>query len=131
MHLDREDGLLGEVARSFGDDNFVFVAYDDPALFTTGGMDRLASLAKATVPLFAIHGDVDTVVQLAANSGLVKERYTLELRAEGFSVTNTPQFSNPNASVNNYTTNPATNTFGVITGAGGNRTMQFGMKFGF
>ena len=40
-------------------------------------VDRLASLAKATVPLFAIHGDVDTVVPLAANSGLVKERYTL------------------------------------------------------
>lgn len=38
-------------------------------------VDRLASLAKAGVPLFAIHGDVDTVVPLEANSGLVKERY--------------------------------------------------------
>jgi hypothetical protein len=28
------------------------------------------------VPLFAIHGDVDAVVPLEANSGLVKERYT-------------------------------------------------------
>ena len=39
-------------------------------------IDRLAPLARAGVPLFAIHGDVDTVVPLAANSGLVKERYT-------------------------------------------------------
>ena len=38
-------------------------------------VDRLAGLAKAGVPLFAIHGDVDTVVPLAENSGLVRERY--------------------------------------------------------
>ena len=39
-------------------------------------IDRLAPLARAGVPLFAIHGDVDAVVPLAANSGLVQERYT-------------------------------------------------------
>jgi len=39
-------------------------------------VDRLAGLAKAGVPLFAIHGDVDAVVPLEANSGLVRERYT-------------------------------------------------------
>ena len=39
-------------------------------------IDRLAPLAGAGVPLFAIHGDVDTVVPLEANSRLVKERYT-------------------------------------------------------
>jgi len=38
-------------------------------------VDRLARLAKAHTPLFAIHGDVDTVVPLPANSGLLKERY--------------------------------------------------------
>ena len=38
-------------------------------------IDRLASLARASVPIFAIHGDVDTVVPLEANSGLMKERY--------------------------------------------------------
>ena len=37
-------------ARSFGDDNFVFVAYDDPALLTPGGMDRVAELARAVGP---------------------------------------------------------------------------------
>lgn len=38
-------------------------------------VDRLASLAKARIPLFLIHGDVDKVVPLEANSGLVNERY--------------------------------------------------------
>lgn len=38
-------------------------------------VDRLAGLAKAKVPLFAIHGDDDKVVPLEANSGRVKERY--------------------------------------------------------
>ena len=32
-------------------------------------------LAKAKVPVFIIHGDVDKVVPLAANSGLIAERY--------------------------------------------------------
>jgi pimeloyl-ACP methyl ester carboxylesterase len=39
-------------------------------------VDRLAPLAEAHVPLFAIHGDVDKTVPLEANSGLLKERYT-------------------------------------------------------
>lgn len=37
--------------------------------------DRLSALARARVPLFAIHGDVDKVVPLEANSGEVKKRY--------------------------------------------------------
>ena len=37
--------------------------------------ERLESLAKAKVPLFAIHGDVDKVVPLEANSGVVASRY--------------------------------------------------------
>ena len=38
-------------------------------------IDRLAALAKAKVPLFAIHGDMDTLVPLEANSGEVRKRY--------------------------------------------------------
>lgn len=38
-------------------------------------IDRLMPLANARVPLFAIHGDVDAVVPLGANSGLMKSRY--------------------------------------------------------
>ncbi len=35
---------------AFGDDNFVFVAYDDPALLTPAGMDRVAELAAELGP---------------------------------------------------------------------------------
>jgi pimeloyl-ACP methyl ester carboxylesterase len=38
-------------------------------------VERLEGLARAKVPLFAIHGDADKVVPLEANSGRVKERY--------------------------------------------------------
>ncbi len=38
-------------------------------------IDRLAALAQARVPLFHIHGDVDTLVPLADNSGEVARRY--------------------------------------------------------
>src|SRR4051794_23195351 len=37
-------------AKVFGDDNFVFVAYDDPDLLTPAGMDRVAELAEAVGP---------------------------------------------------------------------------------
>jgi len=37
--------------------------------------DRLKALAQAKVPLFAIHGDMDTVVPLERNSGLIAARY--------------------------------------------------------
>ena len=38
-------------------------------------IDRLEPLAKAKVPLFHIHGDVDTVVPLELNSGELAARY--------------------------------------------------------
>ena len=38
-------------------------------------IDRLAALAKAGVPMFAIHGDSDTTVPLDANSGELRKRY--------------------------------------------------------
>ncbi|MFN9717689.1 MAG: alpha/beta hydrolase family protein [Planctomycetota bacterium] len=36
--------------------------------------DRMTALARARVPLFAIHGNVDTVVPLEDNTGLMKTR---------------------------------------------------------
>jgi alpha-beta hydrolase superfamily lysophospholipase len=38
-------------------------------------VDRLAPLAAARVPLFAIHGDADRLVPLAANSGRLRDAY--------------------------------------------------------
>ncbi len=37
-------------ARTFGDDNFVFLVYDDPELLTPAGMDRVKDLAAAVGP---------------------------------------------------------------------------------
>ncbi len=45
------------------------------ALSVHNPIDRLAPLAAARIPLFAIHGDEDKLVPLAANSGLVRDRY--------------------------------------------------------
>src|ERR1700761_5634560 len=42
--------LYRRASAAFGDDNFVFVAYDDPQLFTAAGMDRVAELAKSVAP---------------------------------------------------------------------------------
>lgn len=38
-------------------------------------IDRLAPLAKAKVPIFHIHGDMDRVVPLDTNSAIIKKRY--------------------------------------------------------
>jgi len=55
----------------------------------------------------------------------VTERVGMEIRAEAFSVTNTPQFDLPNANVSDV-------NFGLIKGTvGGNRTMQLGAKISF
>ena len=45
------------------------------ALDTHNPIDRLAPLAKAAVPLFAIHGDKDKIVPLEDNSAVLKSRY--------------------------------------------------------
>ncbi len=39
-----------EAAKTFGDDNFVFVVYDDPELLTPVGLDRVSELAAAVAP---------------------------------------------------------------------------------
>ena len=40
-------------------------------------IERLAPLARASVPLFHLHGDSDTVVPLCPNSGELPKRYAL------------------------------------------------------
>jgi predicted RND superfamily exporter protein len=39
-----------EAARTFGDDNFVFLVYDDPDLLTPGGLERVSELAAGVAP---------------------------------------------------------------------------------
>jgi hypothetical protein len=54
----------------------------------------------------------------------ITERFRLEMRFEGLSITNTPQFSNPG-------TNLGSANFGYVTGAGGARTVQLGARLMF
>jgi len=48
------------------------------------------------------------------------ERYTIQFRAEGFNVTNTPHFANPNANVSNLVLNPN----GTVKNLGGFAQVQ-------
>ena len=58
----------------------------------------------------------------------INERMNMELRAEAFSVTNTPQFDKPGQG---FSTNTAS-TFGYVTNTiGGNRSVQLGAKLTF
>jgi len=54
----------------------------------------------------------------------ITERIKMEVRAESFGITNTPQFNNPNTTLGNA-------NFGYITGAGGGRQLQLGAKINF
>src|SRR5262245_36268297 len=42
--------IYQQAARTFGDDNFVFVVYDDSDLLTPPGLERVAELAAAVAP---------------------------------------------------------------------------------
>ena len=52
----------------------------------------------------------------------IKERKDVQLRLEAYSASNSPQWGLPNASFGGA-------TFGQITSAGGNRTLQLAVKF--
>ncbi len=54
----------------------------------------------------------------------IKEKIMVEVRGESFSVLNDPHFSNPD-------TNVADQNYGYITGAGGGRGIQLGLKVSF
>ena len=47
---DPDMAVYQKAAATFGDDNFAFVVYDDPALLTPEGMDRVSELAAALGP---------------------------------------------------------------------------------
>ncbi len=47
---DPDMAVYQKAAATFGDDNFAFIVYEDPALFTPAGMDRVGELARALGP---------------------------------------------------------------------------------
>jgi len=62
------------------------------------------------------------------------ERFNVELRAESFNVTNTPEFSNPTTSITSSSYGYVTGTIGSgtgVNGTGGGRAIQLGVKLSF
>jgi len=54
----------------------------------------------------------------------VTERFNLEFRTDWYSATNTPQFNTPNVTLGDA-------TFGLVTGAGGSRAIDLGLRLSF
>jgi len=64
----------------------------------------------------------------------VRERFNIEVRGEAFNITNTPEFSNPSASITSSTYGYVTGTLGSgtgVNGTGGGRALQLGVKVSF
>jgi hypothetical protein len=64
----------------------------------------------------------------------IGERANVELRAETFNFTNTPQFSNPNGSLTASTFGIVNGTLGSgtgVNGTGGGRAVQLGLRIQF
>jgi hypothetical protein len=64
----------------------------------------------------------------------ITERINAEIRAEAFQITNTPQFSNPTASLTSSNNGFVTGTVGSgsgVNGTGGGRAVQLGVKLNF
>jgi len=64
----------------------------------------------------------------------IRERVNVEVRAETFNFTNTPQFSNPQGSLTNSNFGYVTGTLGSgtgVNGTGGGRALQLGAKVSF
>jgi hypothetical protein len=61
----------------------------------------------------------------------VRERVTVELRAESFNFTNTPQYPNPDGGFGNATFGQITNAGIGSSADGGSRQVQFGLRILF
>jgi hypothetical protein len=64
----------------------------------------------------------------------IRERASVEFRAETFNLTNTPEFSNPSTSITSSTYGYVTGTIGSgtgVNGTGGGRVLQLGLKVSF
>jgi len=77
--------------------------------------------------LFSLNGSLFRRIDLT-------ERYHLEVRAEAFNLTNTPEFANPNVSLTSSSFGYITGTLGSgtgVNGTGGGRALQLSAKITF
>jgi hypothetical protein len=94
-------------------------AFDNPAPYTIGDSPR-------TLP--ATRGPNFTNVNASLIKNVTFEKWTLELRGEGFNIFNHPQLNNPNTSFSPNSSGVNTNAlFGTITSALDPRVFQIGI----
>ena len=98
-------------------------AYFDPSVFSQAGNFTFGNTSRFSPDLrgpslFNIDFSIFKNFKL-------KEKLTWQFRMEAFNGFNHPTWSNPGLTVN------APATFGVITGANGNRTMQAALKVNY
>ena len=92
------------------------------ATVTTNCFAQPGNLQFGNLGLNVISGPNNWSLDLAVSRQFtIGERLKVQLRGENFSVTNTPQWNNPDTNIGN-------STFGFITSAGGNRSVQLGTK---
>jgi hypothetical protein len=96
--------------------------YFNVAAFANAPADTYGSTPRL-LPSYRGPGLINEDVTLSKNFNIVEQKY-LQLRLEAYSVTNSPQFGNPNTSF-------GSTSFGQITGAGGARVVQVAAKFYF
>jgi hypothetical protein len=96
--------------------------YLNPNAFQQMGPDLLGSTPRFLAN-YRAPGLLNEDATLMKNFHITERKY-LQLRLEAYSLTNSPQWGMPNTS---YA--PGDNTFGQITSAGGNRTLQIAAKF--
>jgi outer membrane receptor protein involved in Fe transport len=112
------------------------VAGQDPSLprgdrtiarwFNTGAFTASPNFTLGFAPRFPLHGPGINNWDLALMRDFkLFERLKMQFRGEAYSATNHPQWGNPGTALNNL------NTFGVITSAGGARSIELATRFFF
>jgi len=90
--------------------------------FDTGSFVRQANFTIGNAPRNAVESPGVIHFDLAVYKAIqIVEKLDLQFRAEAFNAMNTPHFGNPGNQL-------GAGTFGVISGAGDGRTVQFGLK---
>jgi hypothetical protein len=93
--------------------------------FNTSAFVASAPLKAGTAPRFPLHGTGINNWDIALQRNFrIQERLTMQFRGEFYSAFNHPNFNNPTTQVGN----PA---YGTISGAGGNRIIEFALRFFF
>ena len=107
-------------------------SFRDPNFQRTPGTFRFGTMGRN-----AVRGPGFQKVDLALFKDFkIKERFTLQFKAESFNFTNTPRFGNPGANVSSAAINAAglvtnANNFMAIINASDERKFRFGLRLSF